>query len=144
MAKLLSDFSITNNTTYLALTGELWGVFREFFKEKCLWYIESALYRVPLCVQSLIRTHHMLRSSVTNDRYQSRVHCIIDNDVIMPSLFGDFPNDTMLLPWKMRMTSRVTTDINHTTGNGELSEARALICLVVSVSARVSIHCIIS
>ena len=34
MVELLSDFTITNDTTYLALTGELWGVFHEFFKEK--------------------------------------------------------------------------------------------------------------
>ena len=33
MIKLLSDFSITDDTPYLTLTGELWGVFREFIKE---------------------------------------------------------------------------------------------------------------
>ena len=33
-----------NGTPYLALTGELWGVFRENFKEKLPRYIESAQY----------------------------------------------------------------------------------------------------
>ena len=38
-------FALTNDTPYLALTGELWGVFRELYKEK--WrYIESTLYWV--------------------------------------------------------------------------------------------------
>ena len=31
------------DTSYLALTGELWGVFREFFGDKWLRYIESVL-----------------------------------------------------------------------------------------------------
>ena len=33
MIKLQSDISSTNDTPYLALTGELWDVFREFFEE---------------------------------------------------------------------------------------------------------------
>ena len=32
------------DTSYLALTGELWGVFREFFGDKLLRYIESVLH----------------------------------------------------------------------------------------------------
>ena len=44
MVKLRSCFALANDAPYLALTGELWGVFREFFKEKWLRYIESALY----------------------------------------------------------------------------------------------------
>ena len=30
-------------TPYLALTGEIWGVFREFFNDNWLRYIESTL-----------------------------------------------------------------------------------------------------
>ena len=48
VAKLGSNFALTNDTSYLALTGELWGVFREWFKEKWPRYIESALYRVVI------------------------------------------------------------------------------------------------
>ena len=44
LAKLRPNFALTNDTPYLALTGELKGVFRELFKEKWLWYTESALY----------------------------------------------------------------------------------------------------
>ena len=33
-----------NNTQYLALMGELWGVFHELYEEKGLWYIKSVLY----------------------------------------------------------------------------------------------------
>ena len=35
---------LTNDTPYLALTGELWDVFCELYREKWLRYIESALY----------------------------------------------------------------------------------------------------
>ena len=38
------DFALTNDTPYLALTGDLRGVLREFFKGKWPRYIESALY----------------------------------------------------------------------------------------------------
>ena len=44
MIQLQSDFVFTNDTPYLTLTGELWRVFREIFKEIWPRYIESALY----------------------------------------------------------------------------------------------------
>ena len=44
MVKLRPGFAFTNDNPYLALTGELWGVFREIFKGKWLRYIGSALY----------------------------------------------------------------------------------------------------
>ena len=50
MVNHLSDFSITKGTPYLALTGDLWGVFREFFKEKGPWYIETALCNDPVFI----------------------------------------------------------------------------------------------
>ena len=43
MVKLESDFSVTNYTPYLILTGEPWEVFHEFFKEKWLRYIKNTL-----------------------------------------------------------------------------------------------------
>ena len=33
-----------NDTQYLAITGELWGVVHEWYKDKWPWYIETALY----------------------------------------------------------------------------------------------------
>ena len=47
MAKYRSDFVLTNDTRYLAHTGEKWGAFREFFKENdqdiskahCFWFM---------------------------------------------------------------------------------------------------------
>ena len=33
MVKLRPDFASTNDTPYLALTGELWGVFCEIYKK---------------------------------------------------------------------------------------------------------------
>ena len=36
-----SDVALTNVTTYLALTGEIWCVFRELIS-KIDWYIKSA------------------------------------------------------------------------------------------------------
>ena len=45
MVKLWPGFVFVNDTPYLALTGELWGVFHEIFKEKWPRYIESALYK---------------------------------------------------------------------------------------------------
>ena len=44
MAKLLSDFLITNKTPNITLAGEVWCVFRKFFKENWPRHIESALY----------------------------------------------------------------------------------------------------
>ena len=38
-----SDLALMIDTPYRALTGELWGVFRELFEEKWLWYILSTL-----------------------------------------------------------------------------------------------------
>ena len=44
-AKHNSDFEITKDTTYLALTGELWGVFRKDFRQnKPRRYNGIALY----------------------------------------------------------------------------------------------------
>ena len=42
MLKLRADFAFTNDTSYSALTGELWGEFREIVNEKWPRYIESA------------------------------------------------------------------------------------------------------
>ena len=44
MVKFRSDLAFTNDTPYLALTGEIWGVFNEFFSENWPRYIESVLY----------------------------------------------------------------------------------------------------
>ena len=44
MILLRPDFAFTNDTPYLTLTGELWGAFREIFKEIWQQCIESALY----------------------------------------------------------------------------------------------------
>ena len=38
-----SDFPLMNDTPYLTFTDELWGVFRDFFKEKLSWHIENTL-----------------------------------------------------------------------------------------------------
>ena len=46
IVKPQSDLALTIETPYLNLTGELWGVFRELFKEKWPRYIESALYSI--------------------------------------------------------------------------------------------------
>ena len=43
-AKLKSDFKLTTNTPYLALTGELWGVYREDLGENWPRYNDTALY----------------------------------------------------------------------------------------------------
>ena len=44
MLKTLVRFALTKDTTYLTLTGELSGVFRELYEEKWARYIDSALY----------------------------------------------------------------------------------------------------
>ena len=44
VAKISSNFALTNDAPYLALTGRLWGVFRELIKGKRPRYIGSALY----------------------------------------------------------------------------------------------------
>ena len=44
MAENESDISITADTLYLALTGELWGVYCEDFREKWPHYNGTALY----------------------------------------------------------------------------------------------------
>ena len=53
-----SEFDSTKDTTYLALTGELWGVFREDFGENWSRYNGTALYisgwsKCIYCVQVL-------------------------------------------------------------------------------------------
>ena len=42
-------FALTNDTPYLALSGEIWGIFRELTEEKWPRYIESALY-MEVCI----------------------------------------------------------------------------------------------
>ena len=44
MVKLRPGFAFTEDNQYLALTGEIWVVFRDIFTEKWPRYIESALY----------------------------------------------------------------------------------------------------
>ena len=48
MAENESDIRITTETPYLALAGELWGVFCEDFGEKWLRYNDIALQYVLL------------------------------------------------------------------------------------------------
>ena len=43
-AELKSDFKLTTDTPYLTLTGELWGVFCEYFAENWPRYKSTALY----------------------------------------------------------------------------------------------------
>ena len=53
----LTAIDLTKDTTYLALTGELWGVFCKDFGENCPRYNGIALYNgtaifdLHLCVQ---------------------------------------------------------------------------------------------
>ena len=44
MVESESDFKITPDTPYLALTRELWGIYCEDFEEKWLRYNGTALY----------------------------------------------------------------------------------------------------
>ena len=44
MANSESDIRITNDTPYLALTGELWGVYYEDLEENWPHYDGTALY----------------------------------------------------------------------------------------------------
>ena len=46
-------FALTKDTPYLALVGELRGVFHELYEEKWPWYIESALYMLPYGITRL-------------------------------------------------------------------------------------------
>ena len=43
MVKVRPNFAFMNDTPYLALTGEIWGVIHDIFKEKLPRYIEGAL-----------------------------------------------------------------------------------------------------
>ena len=43
-AEYQSDAGTTKDTPYLALTGELWGVFCEYLRENQLRYNGTALY----------------------------------------------------------------------------------------------------
>ena len=60
-------FALTNDTPWLALTGERWGVFRELYKEKWPWYIDSALYLVlsmsgvpgDRCLSAILQYRHL-------------------------------------------------------------------------------------
>ena len=47
-AKLKSDFKLTTDTPYLALAGELWGVYHKDLGENEPRYNDSALYH-SLC-----------------------------------------------------------------------------------------------
>ena len=44
--KYKSEFESTNDTPYLALRDELWGVVCEDFEENWLYYDSTALYHV--------------------------------------------------------------------------------------------------
>ena len=50
MVKFRPDFASTNDTPYLALTGELCGVFREIFKGEI-----NTIYRERRCVINIKR-----------------------------------------------------------------------------------------
>ena len=44
VAECISNFNLTTDTPHLALTGELWGVYCEYFGENWLHYNSTALY----------------------------------------------------------------------------------------------------
>ena len=57
MVKLRAYFAYTNDTPYLALMGEIWDDFREFFNENWPRYIESALccaWDIEQCYKQVI------------------------------------------------------------------------------------------
>ena len=45
MAKIRSDFLLTNDALYIALTSKLWGVFWEFLKAKMTTIYRESIYR---------------------------------------------------------------------------------------------------
>ena len=68
MMQLGPDFAFRNDTPYLALTDELWGVFqvRELFKEIWPRYIESALY-CAFWWTSSVRYYRMFSGAMTTN-----------------------------------------------------------------------------
>ena len=62
--KTSATYALTNDTPYLALTGEIWRAFRELYKEKWPRYSESALYKDRMIVRpSYLYNSHIGRTA---------------------------------------------------------------------------------
>ena len=77
-AEYQSDAGFTNDTPYLALTGELWGIFCEYLWENWLCYSGTALYfqvGIQLKLKSLMHqlfvqqvVHNLMNTTKTTKR----------------------------------------------------------------------------
>ena len=65
--KTSDRFAFTNDIPYLAHTGELWGVYREFYKETWPRYTESALYHKNIVFHDNFSDFRIPNCSSTTD-----------------------------------------------------------------------------
>ena len=66
--KTLVRFALMNDTPYLALTGELWGVYLELYRDKRLQYIESTLSHVSNIALLEYKWAHYIKKQTTYNR----------------------------------------------------------------------------
>ena len=57
-----SDFKLTTDTQYIALVGELWGVYYENFEENWPCYNGITLYYADICHGAIEAQGHQLLS----------------------------------------------------------------------------------
>ena len=66
MAESESDIRITTDTPYLALTGELWGVYCEDFGHNWTRYDGTALYVIRVATKSAILADQVICIDISN------------------------------------------------------------------------------
>ena len=62
-----SDFKLTTDTPYLALTGEVWGVYYENFEENWPHYNGTALYHDITHTNTMATAEHETDLAFTKD-----------------------------------------------------------------------------
>ena len=78
--KLCSDYELRKIASYLALTGELWGLFYEFFVEKIPWDIVIASH-IHICIlphYSTVKYHSLLKYFLVEDK-EVPVYCTAED-----------------------------------------------------------------
>ena len=79
MVESESDFKITPDTPYLALTRELWGIFGEDFEEKWLRYNGTALYMYIRDMWRVTFHNDILVSLIFNFSLHVTARCRVDS-----------------------------------------------------------------
>ena len=96
--------TLRNDTPYIARKGELWGVFRQLYEEKCPWYIESALYHQNYAIADPCLSIQQVEEDVSRTTY-------------CETATGDLMHARKIMNWSRSFLSDLVSSMFQVTAN---------------------------